>query len=84
MLPKAQPCWKHYVLGTGAWPTILMSLLIRFSQDKGQIVRVLEIDHNGQVTGGVNANGAPTGGPFNGPPTLMAFDSIRIKAGCPP
>lgn len=91
MLPIAQPCeWLETLrtwqcatcsTGTGAWLTILMSLLIRFSQDKGQIVCVLEIDHNGQVTGGVNANGAPTGGLFNGPPTLMAFDSIRIKVG---
>lgn len=57
-----------------------MSLLIRFRQDKGQIVHVLEIEHNGQVTGGVNTNGAPTGRLFNGPVRLMAFDSIRIKA----
>lgn len=65
---------------TGAWPTILMSLLIRFRQDKGQIVHVLEIEHNGQVIGGVNTNGAPTGRLFNCPARLMAFDSIRIKA----
>lgn len=51
----------------------------RFRQDKGQIVHVLEIDHNDQVTGGVNTNGAPTGCSFKGPLTLMAFDSIRIR-----
>lgn len=61
-----------------------MSLLIRFLQDKGQIVHVLEIDHNGQVTGGVNTNGAPTSCLFKGPLTLMAFNSIRIRADVPP
>lgn len=60
--------------------TILMSRLIRFRQDKGQIVHVLEIDRNGRVTGGLNTNGAPTGCLLNGPLTLMAFNSIRIKA----
>lgn len=39
---------------------------------------MLEIDHNGQVTEGLNANGAPTVCLLNG--SLMAFNSIRIKA----
>lgn len=61
-----------------------MSRLIRFRQDKGQIVHVLEIDNNGQVTGGLNTNGAPTGCLLNGPLTLMAFNSIRIKTDVDP
>lgn len=64
--------------------TILMSRLIRFRQNKGQIVHVLEIDHNGRVTGGLNTNGAPTGCLLNGPLTLTAFNSIRIKADVDP
>lgn len=46
------------------------------------MVHVLEIDHNGQVTQGLNTNGAPTGCLLNGP--LMAFNSIRIKADADP
>lgn len=46
---------------TPAVLTVLMRRLIRLRQDKGQPAHVLEIDHNGQVTGGLNTNRAPTG-----------------------
>lgn len=46
---------------TPAVLTVLMRRLIRLGQDKGQRAHVLEIDHNGRVTGGLNTNRAPTG-----------------------
>lgn len=81
-LAKGSFCVKSSVTQAGL--TILLRRLIRFRQDKGQIVHVLEIDHNGQVTGGLNTNGAPTGCLLNGPLTLMAFNSIRIKVDVDP
>jgi len=55
-------------------PTMLMSQLIRFTSNgtKGYIVHVLEIDHTGQVTEGLNTNGALAGCLLNG--TLMAVN----------
>lgn len=41
------------------------------------MVHVLEIDHNGQVTEGLNTNGAPAGCLLNSP--LMAVNSIRME-----
>lgn len=38
---------------------------------------MLETDHNGQVTEGLNTNGAPAGGLLNSP--LMAVNSIRAQ-----